>query len=109
MMTLKEAVKQTRANRAKRRQLVIDAMAPIKKVLLEYKRDLVVNDLGIRPDKKQLGHYVNSVAFDVGSGPVVASVASHAPGAIFIQFKNEECAFVSLEEALLHLAELIVE
>ena len=109
MSRLKEALDHVRSSRPRRRQAVIDAMAPMKKVLLEYKRNLIVSDHGIVADPENIGHYLNRVVFDVGTGHLVITVKSSAPdGVFFVLHKNKEVMARCLEDAILTVAEIMV-
>lgn len=105
-MSLKEALKAVPKLREKRRQRVIEEMKPVKKVLLQYRRDLIVSDMGIKTRK---GGCANRIVIDTKSGAVVISIDSDYPGCVLVLNRNEQKLHEGLESMLLHVAELMTE
>jgi len=105
-MSLKEALKAVPQLREKRRQRVIDGMKPVKKALLQYRRDLIVSDMGIKSRK---GGCANRIVIDTKSGAVVISIDSDYPGCVLVLNQNEQTLHEGLESMLLHVADLMTE
>tara|TARA_R110000868_G_scaffold188768_3_gene431540 strand:+ start:6832 stop:7158 length:327 start_codon:yes stop_codon:yes gene_type:complete len=105
-MSLKEALKQVSTKVERRRQQVIDGMKPVKKALLQYRRDLIVSDMGIKSRK---GGCANRIVIDTKSGATVISVDSDYPGLVLVLNRNEQKSHESMKSMLLHVAELMVE
>jgi hypothetical protein len=105
-MSLKEALKAVPQLREKRRQQVIDGMKPVKKALLQYRRDLIVSDMGIKSRK---GGCANRIVIDTKSGAVVISIDSDHPGCVLVLNRNEQKLHQDMQSVLLHVAELMTE
>ncbi len=105
MSLLQEAVKLKRRQHSERRTSVIEAMRPVKAALAGYP-GMLFSDLGI---KTRRGQCANRVCFDTGDRTAVVSVDSEYPGAILVLYGKEQRSFDKLEDALMHIAELIVE
>lgn len=105
MSLLQEAVKLKRRQHSERRAAVIEAMRPVKAALAGYP-DMPVSDLGI---KTRQGQCANRVCIDTRNGAVVISVDSEFPGAVLVLNQNRQRFFDKLGDALLHIADLIVE
>lgn len=105
-MSLKEALKVVSTKMERRRQQVIDGMKPVKKALLQYRRDLIVSDMGIKSRK---GGCSNRIVIDTKSGAVVISIDSDYPGCVLLLNRNEQTLHEGLEDMLLHVAELMTE
>ena len=105
-MSLKEAIKAVPGLPAKRHQQVIDGMRPVKKVLLQYRRDLIVNDLGIETRKCGCA---NRVLIDTKGGPVTIIIDSDYPGCVIVENRGSRKTHEGVASMLLHVAELMVE
>ncbi len=105
-MSLKEALRAVPQLREKRRQQVIDGMKPVKKALLQYRRDLIVSDMGIKSRK---GGCANRIVIDTKSGAVVISIDSDYPGCVLVLNRNEQTLHEGVSSMLLHVADLMTE
>lgn len=105
-MSLKEAIKAVSTKMERRRQQVIDGMKPVKKALLQYRRDLIVSDMGIKSRK---GGCANRIVIDTKSGAVVISIDSDYPGCVLVLNRNEQTLHEGVSSMLLRVAELMVE
>jgi hypothetical protein len=105
-MSLKEALKAVPQLREKRRQRVIDGMKPVKKALLQYRRDLIVSDMGIKSRK---GGCANRIVIDTKSGAVVISIDSDYPGCVLVLNQNKQTLHEGVSSMLLHVADLMTE